>query len=110
MSCGRTLMGVSSESAEQSWADNRRKRLFTSYLPVALAAAGCAAAIAIVLMGQDLTSQRSAWEHDKLVREQLKEESSTIDPKLADRRHELGDLEARLKDLRQNASTAQSGL
>jgi septal ring factor EnvC (AmiA/AmiB activator) len=103
-------MDVSSESAEPSWADSRRARLLASYLPIALAAAGCVAAVAIVLMGQDLTSQRSAWEHDKPVREQLREESATIDQKLADRRQELADLDGRLRDLRQNASAVQSSL
>jgi len=110
MSCGRTLMDVSSESAKPSWADNKRARLFASYLPIALAAAGCAAAIWIILQTHDLSNERSVWERDASLREQLKAEGSTIDQKLADRRRELDSLEARLKDLRQNASTAQSGL
>ena len=101
-------MDVSSESAERLGADTTQQRLLASYLPVALAAAGCAAAIAIVLIGHDLTSQRSAWERDKPVREQLMAENSTIEQSLAARGAQLAQLDAQLNALRQSASIAQS--
>jgi len=103
-------MDVSSESAEPSWADSKRSRLLASYLPIALAAAGCAAAIWIILQVHDLTNQRSAWERDKPVREQLLAESSTIEQNLAAGRPQLAQLDAKLNALRQSASIAQSDL
>ena len=58
----------------------------------------------------DLSTQRSAWEHDKSAREQVMAESLTIDQKLADRRLDLSSIQARLNYLRPEASKAQSEL
>jgi chromosome segregation ATPase len=54
--------------------------------------------------------QRSAWERDKSTREQLMAESLTIDQKLAARRLDLSNMQARLNYLKPEASKAQSEL
>src|SRR5260221_640985 len=53
----------------------KKDRFYGKYLPVALAAVGCVAAIGIMIASADLSTQRSAWEHDKSAREQVMAES-----------------------------------
>jgi hypothetical protein len=103
-------MDTSNEFAKSSTADGKHQRLAARYLPIAFAAVGCVAVIAIAFEGQDLSNRRSAWDRSKLAREKIMADSSFIDHNLIVPRRELESIGAKQRFHQQTLPIAQNEL
>jgi chromosome segregation ATPase len=100
-------MGASDKLAKPLVVDSKSRWPTSGYLPIAFAAAGCVAAIAIAFEAKDLSNQQSELARSRLAREKIMVESSLMHHALIDLHRELESIEIQEKDHQQLVSIAQ---
>jgi chromosome segregation ATPase len=103
-------MGAPHKLAKPSVADSKHRWLTTDYWPIGLAAAGCAAAIAIAFEAKDLSNQRLLLDRARPAREKVVAESSLTHHALIDLRRELQSIDTKEKNHQQILSIAQHAI
>jgi chromosome segregation ATPase len=100
-------MDASDKFAKPPPTDSKYRQSMTRYLPIAFAAAGCAAALAIAFEAKDLSNQRSELDRSRPAREKLLAKNSLMRHALIDLHRELESIEIKEKDHQQLVSVAQ---
>jgi chromosome segregation ATPase len=100
-------MGSSDKLAKPLVADSKYRRPTREYLPIAFAAAGCAAAIAIAFEAKDLSNQQLELDRSGPAREKIMAERSLMHHALINLHGELESIEIKEKDHQRLLSVAQ---
>lgn len=103
-------MDASDKLAKPPVSDNKYRWLTTGYLPIALAATGCAAVIAIAFEAKDLSSVGSVLDRSRPAREKIMVDSSLMHHALIDLNRDLESIEINERNHHQRFSVAQNEL